>query len=108
MSLKLGKLLQQFTADMTFLCPLTTSSQNTDDMAVWSLATRGGMEQDPLQMESEFLVPLKPRTWQNWAVLSSWEAVCLGVIFSVLGRQLLRWPQWSYPLVFRASCVISP
>lgn len=66
------------------------------------------MEQDPLWMESEFLVPLKPRAWQNWAVLSSWEAVCLGVIFSVHGRQLLRRPQWSLLLVFRALCVISP
>lgn len=53
MRLKLGKLHQQFTSDLTFLCPLTTSSQNTDDMAVWSLAAGGGMEQDPLWMEFE-------------------------------------------------------
>ena len=35
-------------------------------------------------MESELLVSLKPHTWQNWTVLSSWEAVCLGVMFSAM------------------------
>lgn len=107
MRLKLGKLHRQFTSDLTFLCPLTTPSQNTGDMAAWSLAA-SGVEQDSLWVESEFLVSWKPRAWQNWAVLSSWEAVCLGVILSVHGRQLLRWPQWSLLLVFRALCVISP
>lgn len=53
MRLKLGKLHQQFTSDLTFLCPLTTSSQNTDDMAVWSQQPEEGWSRGSLWMEFE-------------------------------------------------------